>query len=83
MDAITLLKADHRAVQALLKQVQDLSESAHAQRRELFQRIDKELTAHSKSRKRSFTLRSSKKLSPKTATTRRRRFLKPTKSMPT
>ena len=48
MDAITLLKADHRAVEALLKQVQDLSESAHAQRRELFQRIDKELTVHSK-----------------------------------
>jgi iron-sulfur cluster repair protein YtfE (RIC family) len=48
MDAITLLKADHRAVEALLKQIQDLSESAHAQRRELFQRIDKELTVHSK-----------------------------------
>ena len=48
MDAITLLKADHRTVEDLLKQVQDLSESAHAQRRALFQQIDKELTVHSK-----------------------------------
>jgi iron-sulfur cluster repair protein YtfE (RIC family) len=48
MDAITLLKTDHRAVEALLKQVQDLSESAHAQRQELFRKIDKELTVHSK-----------------------------------
>jgi hemerythrin superfamily protein len=48
MDAITLLSADHRAVEYLLKQVQDLSESSHAERRELFQRIDKELTVHSK-----------------------------------
>ncbi len=48
MDAITLLKADHRTVEGLLKQVQDLSESAHDQRRVLFQQIDKELTVHSK-----------------------------------
>ena len=48
MDAITLLKADHRAVEDLLKQVQDLSESAHAQRRALFQQLDKELTVHSR-----------------------------------
>ncbi len=48
MDAISLLKADHRAVEDLLKQVQGLSESAHAQRRQLFQQIDKELTVHSK-----------------------------------
>ena len=48
MDAITLLKADHSAVGDLLKRVQDLSESAHAQRRELFQQIDKALTVHSK-----------------------------------
>ncbi len=48
MDAITLLKTDHRAVENLLKQVQDLSGSAHAQRRALFQQIDKELTVHSK-----------------------------------
>lgn len=48
MDAITLLKADHRAVEGLLKQVESLSETAHAQRRALFQQIDKELTVHSK-----------------------------------
>lgn len=48
MDAITLLKADHRAVEDLLKQIKDLDESAHAQRRELFRQIDRELTVHSK-----------------------------------
>jgi hemerythrin superfamily protein len=48
MDAITLLKADHRAVEGLLKQVESLSKTAHAQRRALFQQIDKELTVHSK-----------------------------------
>ncbi len=48
MDAITLLKADHDAVGDLLKQIKDLDESAHGQRRELFRQIDKELTVHSK-----------------------------------
>lgn len=48
MDAITLLKADHHAVEDLLKQIKDLDDSAHAQRRELFRQIDKELTVHSK-----------------------------------
>lgn len=48
MDAITLLKADHHAVEDLLKQIKYLDASAHAQRRELFRQIDKELTAHSK-----------------------------------
>lgn len=48
MDAITLLKKDHRGVEALLQQVQDLSEGAHVKRRELFEKIDKELRVHSK-----------------------------------
>lgn len=39
MNAIELLKADHRGVEALLQQVQDLSETAHDQRRDLFQKI--------------------------------------------
>jgi hemerythrin superfamily protein len=43
-----IAEADHRTVEYLLKQVQGLSESAHAKRRELFQQIDKELTVHSK-----------------------------------
>jgi hemerythrin superfamily protein len=47
MDAITLLKADHHAVENLLKQIKDLEESAHDQRRELFRHIDRELTVHS------------------------------------
>ncbi len=48
MNAITLLKADHNAVQGLLQQIKCLDESAHGQRRELFRQIDKELTLHSK-----------------------------------
>lgn len=48
MDAITLLKADHHAVEDLLKQINDLDDAAHAQRQELFRKIDKELTVHSK-----------------------------------
>jgi hypothetical protein len=48
MDAITLLKADHETVGDLLKQINDLDDTAHARRRELFRQIDKELTVHSK-----------------------------------
>ena len=48
MDAITLLKADHHAVENLLQQIKELDGSAHAKRRDLFRQIDKELTAHSK-----------------------------------
>ncbi len=48
MDAITLLKADHHAVENLLKQINELEESAHTRRRDLFRQIDKELTVHSK-----------------------------------
>jgi|GEM_PF-2417530 len=48
MDAITLLKADHHTVEDLLKQIKDLDQSAHVQRRELFRQIDKERTVHSK-----------------------------------
>jgi len=48
MDAITLLTADHRKVEELLSEVEHLSESAHAQRRTLFEQIDHELTVHSK-----------------------------------
>jgi DNA helicase IV len=48
MNAIDLLTADHRAVEALLKDVQNLSKNAHASRHKLFERIDQELTVHSK-----------------------------------
>ena len=48
MDAITLLKADHRKVEELLKEVQGLSENAHVARQKLFKQIDEELTVHSK-----------------------------------
>ena len=46
MNAIALLKADHRAVEELFKEVQALSDTAHASRGRLFKKIDRELTVH-------------------------------------
>jgi len=48
MNAITLLKADHKKVGELLKDIEGLSQSAHIERRKLFAQIDRELTVHSK-----------------------------------
>jgi hemerythrin superfamily protein len=48
VDAIALLKADHKKVGELLKEVEGLSETAHASRQKLFAQIDRELTVHSK-----------------------------------
>lgn len=48
MDATTLLKEDHRKVEELLKEVQGLSENAHVARQKLFDKINDELTVHSK-----------------------------------
>ena len=48
MDAITLLKADHKKVEDLFKQVEELSDTAHATRAKLFVTIDRELTVHSR-----------------------------------
>ncbi len=48
MDAIALLKADHKKVEGLFKEVEGLSETAHVSRQKLFAQIDQELTAHSK-----------------------------------
>ncbi|MFN2450579.1 MAG: hemerythrin domain-containing protein [Candidatus Baltobacteraceae bacterium] len=47
MDAIKLLKEDHKKVKALFAEVEDLGDRASAQRKKLFQRIDRELTVHS------------------------------------
>ncbi len=46
MDAITLLKADHKKVGELFKEIEDLSDTAHASRGKVFEKIDIELTAH-------------------------------------
>ncbi len=43
-----LLKADHAKVGGLLEEIDRLSESAHAERREIFEKIDHELRVHSK-----------------------------------
>lgn len=48
MDAISLLKADHKKVKDLFKQVAELGDAAHKSRAKLFEKIDQELTVHAK-----------------------------------
>jgi hemerythrin superfamily protein len=48
MDAISLLKADHKKVEGLFKQVAELGDRAHQSRAKLFEKIDQELTVHAK-----------------------------------
>lgn len=48
MDAIKLLKEDHKKVKALFEEVEGLGDRASTQRKNLFQKIDQELTLHSK-----------------------------------
>ena len=48
MDAIKLLKEDHKKVKALFGDVEALGDRATVQRRKLFQQIDQELTVHAK-----------------------------------
>jgi hemerythrin superfamily protein len=48
VDAISLLKADHKKVEGLFKQVAGLSDRAHQSRAKLFEKIDQELTVHAK-----------------------------------
>jgi len=47
MDAISLLKADHKKVKDLFKQVEGLGDTARQARAKLFGKIDHELTVHS------------------------------------
>jgi len=48
VDAIKLLKEDHKKVKALFEEVEGLGERAATQRKNLFQKIDRELTLHAK-----------------------------------
>lgn len=48
MDALKLLKADHKKVKTLFGEVEDLGDRANAARKKLFQKIDEELTIHAK-----------------------------------
>jgi len=48
VDAIKLLKEDHKKVKALFEEVEGLGERAATQRKNLFQKIDQELTLHAK-----------------------------------
>jgi hemerythrin superfamily protein len=48
MDALKLLKEDHKTVKALFAEVEALSDRAASQRAKLFGRIDRELTMHAK-----------------------------------
>ena len=47
-DVLTLLKKDHDKVKKLFKEVNDVSDGAHATRRKLFEQIDEELSLHAK-----------------------------------
>jgi len=47
VDAIKLLKEDHKKVKALFEEVEGLGDRASTQRKNLFQKIDEELTLHS------------------------------------
>jgi hemerythrin-like domain-containing protein len=46
MDALTLLKEDHREVKRLLKELEATTERASKTRTELFDRVRRELTVH-------------------------------------
>lgn len=46
MDAITLLKQDHKAVEQLFKKFEKTGEKAHAAQRDVAERIVKELSVH-------------------------------------
>ena len=48
MDALKLLKADHKKVKMLFGEVDELGDRASSRRQKLFQQIDQELTIHSK-----------------------------------
>lgn len=48
MDALQILKADHKKVKTLFGEVEELGDRASAQRKKLFQKIDEELTIHAK-----------------------------------
>lgn len=48
MDALKLLKEDHKKVKALFGEVEGLGDRASTQRKNLFQKIDEELTIHAK-----------------------------------
>lgn len=46
MNALRVLKQDHQKVKTLFGEVEELGDRASAQRKKLFQQIDKELSAH-------------------------------------
>jgi hemerythrin superfamily protein len=48
MDALKVLKEDHKKVKMLFGEVEELGDRASSRRQKLFQQIDQELTAHSK-----------------------------------
>lgn len=47
-DAIELLKADHRKVEALLKEIHELPDTAHERRASICAQVSRELKAHDK-----------------------------------
>ena len=58
MDAITLLKQDHKTVNGLFRQFEKLGDNATASKRKVVDQIVKELSIHARSRRTSSTPRS-------------------------
>jgi|SRR5579884_672480 len=54
MNALKLLKEDHKKVKTLFGEVEGLGERASTQRKKLFQQIDEELTIHAQVEERIF-----------------------------
>lgn len=54
MDAIKLLKEDHRKVKALFGEIESLGDRASSSRKKLFSQIDEELTLHAEVEERIF-----------------------------
>ena len=54
MNVYELLKKDHREVKQLFKQIEETSSRAEKKRTELFEKLKKELIAHSKAEEKAF-----------------------------
>jgi len=54
MDAIALLKSDHRTVNELFERLEEQSDTAHATRGKLFEQIKQALTVHAQIEERIF-----------------------------
>jgi hemerythrin superfamily protein len=54
MDALTLLKADHREVEGLFREIDDLGPRASTSRARIFEKIDQALSLHAQAEEKYF-----------------------------